>query len=295
MAFYLKKFEAMSQYDAYTADTENFIKPNVSLVVDNNTVRYNPIKPETKLVVYYDIQDISSLTTVCTNHDSSFKSMEIDGVESVNITTQGYITYQFDSVGEHVIKYEFNNPTRVGNSAPLFNNIAIPMRVIIPNTFTSIGSNAFGYCNGITTCTISSGVTSIDNYAFKNCSGLTSIDIPDSVTSIGNSAFYGCTKLTSIDIPSGVTSIDWGAFSYCTGLTTCTIGSGVVSIGGYAFESCTSLTSAIVNATTPPTLGSSVFDSNASGRKIYVPSASVNAYKAAPNWSAYASDIEPIS
>ena len=47
MAIYLKKFETMSQYNAYTADTENFILPNVSLTVDNNTVHYNPSTPPT--------------------------------------------------------------------------------------------------------------------------------------------------------------------------------------------------------------------------------------------------------
>jgi hypothetical protein len=35
-----------------------------------------------------------------------------------------------------------------------------------------------------------------------------------------------------------------------------------------------------------------MFSHNASGRKIYVPTASVNAYKAASGWSDYASDIE---
>lgn len=45
MGIYLKKFETISQYNAYTADTENFILPNVSLTVDNNTVHYNPSSP----------------------------------------------------------------------------------------------------------------------------------------------------------------------------------------------------------------------------------------------------------
>ena len=195
MAFYLKKFEAMSQYDAYTADTENFIKPNVSLVVDNNTVRYNPILPETKLVVYYDIQDISSPTTIFTNYDGSVKSMEIDGTLLDSVVT----AYQFDSVGEHVIKYEFNNPTMVGNNAPLFHNLTTIKSVVIPNTFTSIGSNAF-----------------------MSCSGLTSIVMPDSITSIGNAVFYSCISLTSIVIPSGVTWIAQQVFQSCTGLTSIT-------------------------------------------------------------------------
>lgn len=43
MAIHLKKFETISQYNAYTTDTENFIKPNVSLVLDSpTTVHYNP-------------------------------------------------------------------------------------------------------------------------------------------------------------------------------------------------------------------------------------------------------------
>jgi hypothetical protein len=43
---------------------------------------------------------------------------------------------------------------------------------------------------------------------------------------------------------------------------------------------------------TPPTLGLSTFNSNASGRKIYVPMESVGAYKAASGWSSYSSYIE---
>jgi hypothetical protein len=44
-------------------------------------------------------------------------------------------------------------------------------------------------------------------------------------------------------------------------------------------------------ATTPPVGGDSMFKDNASDRKIYVPSASVDAYKAASVWSTYAADI----
>ena len=64
--------------------------------------------------------------------------------------------------------------------------------IIIPDSVTSIGDNAFFGCSGLTSITIPDSVTSIGNGAFIHCTGLTSVNIPNSVTSIGNNAFYGC-------------------------------------------------------------------------------------------------------
>jgi hypothetical protein len=68
--------------------------------------------------------------------------------------------------------------------------------VIIPDSVTGIGSNAFYNCSSLMSIEIPSGVTSIGNYAFLNCGKLTSIVIPDSVTSIGDYAFLRCNILT---------------------------------------------------------------------------------------------------
>ena len=65
----------------------------------------------------------------------------------------------------------------------------------------------------------------------------------------------------------------------------------VTSIGEDAFEDCSSLTSVYCKAITPPKCGSWVFYNNASGRTIYVPTESVDAYKSASGWSEYYYDI----
>ncbi|MBO7535914.1 MAG: leucine-rich repeat protein [Bacilli bacterium] len=63
------------------------------------------------------------------------------------------------------------------------------------------------------------GCTEIPTNAFHFCESLTSITIPNSVTSIGKCAFGSCRSLTSITIPSSVTSIEENAFYECSSLT----------------------------------------------------------------------------
>ena len=170
--------------------------------------------------------------------------------------------------------------------------------VAIPDSVTTIGEGVFGGCSNLAEFkgkfTADGGRCLIkDNtfIAYAEASG-TTYTIPDSVTTIGNRAFNYCRSLTSVTIGDSVTTIGDYAFSDCDSLTSVTIPDSVTTIGNYAFYYCRSLTSVYCEATTPPTLGDSyVFDYNASGRKIYVPAESVEAYKAATNWSEYADYI----
>ena len=134
-------------------------------------------------------------------------------------------------------------------------------------------------------------IKNISDYAFCNCSSLTNVTIGDSVTTIGSWAFYDCISLTSATIPDSVTTIGDGAFSDCDILTSVTIPDSVTTIGDYAFYYCYRLISVYCEAIAPTSLGTSVFDSNASDRKIYVPSQSVEVYKSADGWKDYADAI----
>ena len=184
-----------------------------------------------------------------------------------------------------------NSVTSIGNYAFQYSNSLTS--VTIPNSVTSLGTHVFDGCISITKLTIGSGITSIGNNAFSGCRSVTSVTIPDSVESIGDYSFSGCSSFTSITIPDSVTSIGRYAFFECSGLTSIEIPYSVTSIGEDAFCRCRGLKSVTVNATTPPTLGeSALYDTNEC--PIYVPEASVDAYKAASGWRTYKSRIQPI-
>ena len=117
---------------------------------------------------------------------------------------------------------------------------------IIEEGVTTIGKNAFYYCNYLTDITISDSVTKICKGAFDNCTRLTNITIPDSVKIIGDNAFEHCLGLTSIVIPDSVTSIGDEAFSGCSGLNSIDIPNSVTSIGYSAFYGCSGLTSIVI-------------------------------------------------
>ena len=208
--------------------------------------------------------------------------------------------------------------TAIGRSA--FYDCSSLTSVTIGDSVTAIGRSAFGDCSSLTSVTIPDSVTVIAYSAFYGCSslrefkgklasddgrcliidgvlnsfapaGLTEYSIPDSVTAIGGDAFLGCSSLTSVTIGDSVTAIGSFAFHGCSSLTSVTIPDSVTAIGADAFYCCSSLIEVYCKPTTPPAGDFAMFSSNASGRKIYVPTASVEAYKSASNWSNYASDI----
>jgi len=144
---------------------------------------------------------------------------------------------------------------------------------------------------GLTSYAIPDGVRWIGYDTFLNCSGLTHITIPDSVTLIDQAAFKDCSSLTNIVIPDGVNRIERYTFSGCSSLTSITIGKGVHSIYHSAFDGCSSLTDIYCKPTVPPTNVNNDGLGIPSSAKIYVPTGSVEAYKAAESWSRYASMI----
>ena len=110
-----------------------------------------------------------------------------------------------------------------------------------------------------------------------------------------NSYKYANGFIKNLILPSTIERIDTETLYYTNNMNSVTIGTGVTSIGVNALSYCRSLTSVTIQATTPPTLGANALTRNSTNFVIYVPAESVEAYKAATNWSSLSDKIQAIS
>ena len=170
---------------------------------------------------------------------------------------------------------------------------------------TTIGAYAFNGCSSMALTKLELPLcTSIGGHAFNGCPLLSEISFQN-VTTVGTQAFRGSTiakiKLPSVETMAASSNYD-GIFSNCKNLVLVDLGENCSSIGNESFgrfvgTSGNNIT-IICRASTPPSLGGTIINKSwvyATIGEIYVPDESVEAYKTATNWSAYANIILPLS
>lgn len=122
-------------------------------------------------------------------------AMYVDGVEETVINT-----WVFETVGEHIVQYEFEDNVIPNNFIDA--NISTATKVEIGDDITEIGESAFG-TSMIVEATISDSVYQIGNYAFKDCLSLSSVTINNtSVPTTGYTPFDNNASGRKIYVPS---------------------------------------------------------------------------------------------
>lgn len=123
--------------------------------------------------------------------------------------------------------------------------------VIIPNSITSLGEDAFDNCTNLVSVTLGTNIAYLPSDTFNNCGNLAGVLVPEGITSIGYEAFYRCTSLAGVAFPNSLASIGADSFANCSSLTNVIIPANVASVAAGAFNNCTNL-QAIMVATNNP-------------------------------------------
>ena len=152
---------------------------------------------------------------------------------------------------------------------------------------------AFSSCYDLDSIIIPSHWNKVPEHFLSGAQSLTNIVIPENVTAIGMTAFEYCTKLVNVTLPKKLERLENSCFKNCNALISLTIPSSITYVSYSALHIGTTSNKATITfkGTTPPTIETNTFDT-AKLNKIYVPSASLEAYKTAEKWSAFANYIE---
>lgn len=180
---------------------------------------------------------------------------------------------------------DLKGATNIGRYA--FSRCAALTSITIPDDVKTINISAFEYCTELTNLTLPNNMTYIGEQAFSHCAIL-SIVIPHGITNIYFDTFSNCTNLISVTLPDSITSIGQAAFEKCRSLPSITIPGSVTKIRDATFWGCVKLSLVKMLPTTPPTITSDIFTNTPADLQIIVPKGTLDAYKSATNWAAYA-------
>ena len=331
MGKYLKKFDTHSEYSTYI-NGQDAILPNVSYCVNNKDVHYIPkylsfkgiLAPSGDVEIGYHFQFPYEESEE--ELREKYPILKKDG-QLVDYKTLcenfGWVeetTKDATCSFEFVVPYERFMKVGLGinfvDNIPQYNFQAFMFKKInIPYQITEIGQQ--GFCELIICEDVNlENVKVFGSSCFSQLNygayiETTSFDKPNpieclnlkSAEEIGDNAFFNC-GAKKIIIGNNIKTIGDQAFSGCSMAETITIGNSIESIGNKGFYDCGSA-NIIINTEEPPTLGENAFHKSIvvgnkfvpalnEDIKIYVPSASVAAYKAASGWSTYADYIFPI-
>lgn len=135
-------------------------------------------------------------------------------------------------------------------------------------------------------------ISSLNNSMFATSHTMTKVALPPAITTIPDYCFQNNASLMYVAIPTGVTAINQYAFRSNTSLTRIRVPGSVKSLGNYVFNSCNYIKEVDFSRhTSVPTLGTNAFPATSYAYKILVPSSLLSTWKAATNWSTYASNI----
>lgn len=163
--------------------------------------------------------------------------------------------------------------------------------VIIDSGVTTVGEYAFYDFDNIVSVVMADSVTALGTRCFYSCGSLASVVFSASLKYIWSYSFCSCVKLTSVTFPETLSYIGTNAFQLCNSLVTVILPSSVKSTLDYCFANCSSLMYVTSYAQTPPTCGTTIFDSCSKLTWISVPYGFSDEYKAASGWSTYAGFI----
>lgn len=155
----------------------------------------------------------------------------------------GTFAFVYDAKLESVTNLENTQVSQI--SEAMFCECSSLYEILLPNTITSIGNEAFEACEKLTSVDLSKTKTAtIGVKGFAYCGNLSKIQFPTTLTLIDDGAFAEDKNLRSVQNleKTIVSKIGYGVFEGCSNLSSVKLPQALSTLGESAFEGCSNLT-----------------------------------------------------
>ena len=155
----------------------------------------------------------------------------------------GTFAFVYDAKLESVTNLENTQVSQI--SEAMFCECSSLYEILLPNTITSIGNEAFEACEKLTSVDLSKTKTAtIGVKGFAYCGNLSKIQFPTTLTLIDDGAFAEDKNLRSVQNleKTIVSKIGYGVFEGCSNLSSVKLPQTLSTLGESAFEGCSNLT-----------------------------------------------------
>lgn len=155
----------------------------------------------------------------------------------------GTFAFVYDTKLESVTNLENTQVSQI--SEAMFCECSSLYEILLPNTITSIGNEAFEACEKLTSVDLSKTKTAtIGVKGFAYCGNLSKIQFPTTLTLIDDGAFAEDKNLRSVQNleKTIVSKIGYGVFEGCSNLSSVKLPQALSTLGESAFEGCSNLT-----------------------------------------------------
>lgn len=155
----------------------------------------------------------------------------------------GTFAFVYDAKLESVTNLENTQVSQI--SEAMFCECSSLYEILLPNTITSIGNEAFEACEKLTSVDLSKTKTAtIGVKGFAYCGNLSKIQFPTTLTLIDDGAFAEDKNLRSVQNleKTIVSKIGYGVFEGCSNLSSVKLPQTLSTLGESAFKGCSNLT-----------------------------------------------------
>lgn len=241
-----------------------------------------------------------SLQTISNNAFQGCTALEIPDLSLPNLTSLGKNAFYGVKIKKISDLGKITALPAASSSTQNFGDKSVLEEVVLPETLTSLPAYSFYEYANLSSINLSK-IETFERDSMSGCTSLPSVLVLENAKDFGSGVFILCTSLERVELPNVVTIADAinyrGCFSGCNNLAWLRIGPNCTKIGSYlrSYSTTTTPLSIICEAVTPPSLGNSPFHAGGAMGYIYVPDASVDAYKAATNWAQFSDVIKPMS